>query len=89
VSDFVWDSTNIGHLGKHNVTPAEFEQAMTLETEDLGFEVENGEERFNSAGITAGGRLLFLVWTMRAEKVRAVTAFDAPYSVRKEWEERK
>ena len=62
---------------------------MTLETEELGFEVVNGEDRFYSAGVTEQGRLLFLVWTMRGEKIRAITAFDAPHPVRKEWERRK
>jgi uncharacterized DUF497 family protein len=43
----------------------------------------NGQERFSSVGITECGRLLFVVWTMRGEKIRAVTAFDAPYAVRR------
>jgi uncharacterized DUF497 family protein len=89
VADFEWDEANIRHLAAHNVTPAEFEQALTLDSADLEFEVVGGEERYTAAGPTNSGRLLFLVWTMRRERVRAVTAFDAPHAVRKEWEKRR
>jgi uncharacterized DUF497 family protein len=37
----------------------------------------NGEERYTGAGHTNRLRVLVLVWTMRGEAIRPVTAFDA------------
>lgn len=44
---------------------------------DIGFEVASGEERWTSIGHTAVMRVLVVVWTMRGERVRTVTAFEA------------
>lgn len=87
--EFDWDDANIEHLARHDVLPAEFEQAMLNDPEDLHYDSVEGEDRFHSVGMTNGGRLLFLSWTVRWEKVRAVTAFDAPRSVKSEWENRR
>ena len=50
---------------------------------DLNFELIDNEERYRSVGITDGGRLLSVVWTIRDGKVRAITAFPAAVSDRK------
>jgi uncharacterized DUF497 family protein len=47
------------------------------EASDLRYEVVNSEERWTSIGHTDTLRILVVVWTMRGESVRAVTAFDA------------
>jgi uncharacterized DUF497 family protein len=86
---FDWDSANLKHLAQHGVTAKEFEEAMVNDPEELYYDVVKGEERYHSAGMTNTGRLLFLVWTVRREKIRAVTAFDAPRVVQKEWEKRR
>lgn len=57
--------------------PAEFEQVMNSDPLDRDYEVINNEERYRSLGLTSGGRLLSLAWTIRNGKVRAVTAFPA------------
>ena len=86
--EFDWDAANRRHLAEHSVTPAEFEQAL-YDSEDLHFDVLGGEDRYHSVGLTDSGRLLFLAWTIRGEKIRAVTAFDAPQSVLKEWKKKR
>jgi uncharacterized DUF497 family protein len=59
------------------VLPNEVEQVFANEAFDAGFEVVNGEERWTSIGHTAAMRVLVVVWTMRGDRVRAVTAFEA------------
>ena len=75
--EFDWDEHNTKHLAAHEVTPAEFEQVMNNEPLDLGCDVIDDEQRFRSVGISDSGRLLLVVWTVRGEMVRAVTAFPA------------
>lgn len=62
---------------------------MSIDPDDLHYDCVEGEDRFHSVGITNRGRMLFMSWTMRGEKVRAVTAFDAPGPVRSDWEIRR
>jgi uncharacterized DUF497 family protein len=86
--DFDWDGENRKHLDAHKVAPAEFEQLLSNNPLDLSFELIDGEERYRSVGITNGGRLLSVAWTIRKGKVRAITAFPASVSDRKAFLER-
>jgi uncharacterized DUF497 family protein len=81
--EFDWDDENKKHLDAHKVAPAEFEQLLYNDPIDLNFELIDNEERYRSVGITDGGRLLSVVWTIRDGKVRAITAFPAAVSDRK------
>lgn len=75
---FDWDAENRKHLAAHKVTPSEFEQVMCHDPEELDCEIIDSEYRYRSVGVTDGGRLLSVVWTVRHDKVRAITAFPAP-----------
>ncbi len=77
---FEWDEENVKHLAAHKITPAEFEQVMNNDPLDSDFDVIENEERYRSIGLTDGGRLLSVGWTLRNGKVRAVTAFPAGVS---------
>jgi uncharacterized protein len=81
--EFDWDDANIEHLRRHDAAPAEFEQAMLHDPEDLHYDSVEGEDRFHSVGVTNGGRLLFMSWTVRSEKIRG-DGIRAPPSVRSE-----
>jgi uncharacterized DUF497 family protein len=72
-----WDEANAGHVAHHNVTPQEVEQVFANDPMDLGAEVVDGEERYTGVGHTKGLRVLVLVWTMRGDAIRPITAFDA------------
>ncbi len=74
---FDWDEGNVTHIAVHSVLPNEVEQVFINEALDINFEVVNGEERWTSIGHTAVMRVLVVVWTMRGERVRTVTAFEA------------
>ena len=55
---------------------------------DLDSDVIDGEERYRSIGVTNGGRLLLVVYTLRKGKIRPVTAFPASASNKKDFLER-
>jgi len=73
---FDWDNANIGHIAEHDVTPEEAEQVVLGDPLELDFErTESGEDRWSYIGETSRGRALQVVFTMRGEQVRVVTAF--------------
>jgi uncharacterized protein len=75
---FDWDDANIGHIAEHGVTPEEAEDVLLGDSLDLNFQADEGdEERWSYLGQTNSGRILQVVITLRGEKIRVVTAFDA------------
>jgi uncharacterized DUF497 family protein len=82
---FDWDDANVEHIRGHEVTPDEVAQIFANEATDLRYDVVNGEERWTSIGHTDVMRILVVVWTMRGESVRTVTAFDAGKRVAAEY----
>jgi uncharacterized DUF497 family protein len=76
---FDWDEGNTGHIAAHKVSQTEAEEVLVDDPLEMDFEItEEGEERWSYLGETARGRLLYIVITLRTEKVRVITAFDAP-----------
>ena len=55
---------------------------------DLDSDVIDGEERFRSIGVTSGGRMLLVVYAIRKGRIRAVTAFPASATNKKDFLER-
>ena len=74
--EFDWDEANIGHVARHKVLPDEAEQVIVNVPLDLGSDITDGEERYFNLGATMQGRVLLVVTTWRADRVRVVTAFD-------------
>ena len=74
---FDWDEANEAHVARHNITPEEVEQVFANDPMDLGADVVDGEERYTAVGQTKRLRVLVLVWTMRGDAIRPITAFDA------------
>ena len=75
--EFDWDDWNTKPLAAHEVTPAEFEQVLNNDPLDMDYDLIDNEERYRSVGLTSGGRLLSVVFTVRHGRLRAVTAFPA------------
>jgi hypothetical protein len=48
-------------------------------------EAVNGEERWTPVGHTSQLRILVVVWTMREESIRPITAFEAGKQLAKEY----
>ena len=74
---FDWDKANTEHIARHGVKPEEAEQALENDPVDLDYEVVEAEDRWTSIGHTDRLRVLKLVWTLRGDIVRVVTALDA------------
>jgi uncharacterized DUF497 family protein len=86
---FEWDNANREHISRHNVSPQEIAELFWNEAMDLNYELQNGEERWTSVGHTNQLRILVVVWTMRAESIRPVTAFEAGKRLTNEYIKRK
>ncbi|HUE03211.1 MAG TPA: BrnT family toxin [Bryobacteraceae bacterium] len=71
---FDWDQANAAHIARHAVKPEEAEQAMRNDPLDMNYEVIDGEERWTALGHTDNFRVLLLVWTLRRDTLRIVTA---------------
>lgn len=75
--EFEWDDSNTGHLKMHRVLTAEFEQVINSEPLYIEYQEVSGEERYKALGETDNHRILVVVFTIRGEKIRAVTAYPA------------
>ena len=77
---FEWDRWNIDkNLEKHRVHPFEGEEVFFNEPffGALPSRTEHGEERFYAVGKTNAGRALAVVFTIRRNKIRVISARDA------------
>jgi uncharacterized DUF497 family protein len=77
-ANFDWDDANIGHIAEHNITPEEAEETLCRDPLDYGFDPDsNGEARWTYLGEAGSGRILVVVITIRGDRARVVTAYDA------------
>ena len=78
---FEWDEGNTGHLARHGISPVEAEDAI-LDPHALMVEIQTGgEERVKAVGLTTGGRIVVVVFTLRGEAIRPITAYEAPIRI--------
>jgi uncharacterized DUF497 family protein len=86
---FEWDERNRRHIRRHSgVTQELVEQAATDPIAvDFGSTIVNGEERFHLIGATADRRLLTVIYELREESVRVITAYWASSKERSAYEE--
>jgi uncharacterized DUF497 family protein len=78
-SGFNWDKGNWDkNWLKHGVTLAECEQLFFNQPLVFGCDGKHsiGEERYYALGKTDGGRLLFMVFTIRKNNIRVICARD-------------
>ncbi len=88
--EFQWDKGNVGKNLKHNVEDKESEEPF-FDKKHKKFKDKlhsKGEERFRIMGKTKGGRLLFIVFTMRGKKIRIISARNINRKEAKLYEEK-
>ncbi len=76
---FNWDEWNAPKIWeKHGVSQTECEQAFFNEPLVVGGDVKHSdsERRYYVLGVTDKGRELFLVFTLREDRIRVITARD-------------
>lgn len=89
-AEFEWDEINRGHLARHRVAPHEAESAvLDLNAVLLELQFEAGEERTKALGMTASGRILAVVFTLRGDVIRPITAYTAPRRLQRLYIERR
>jgi uncharacterized DUF497 family protein len=74
---FEWDDANQDHIARHDVLPHEVEEALNGDTLEVDAYVVGVEQRYEDLGTTDSGRILFVVSTLRQNRLRVVTAYDA------------
>ena len=87
---FEWDTGNFDkNFKKHNVTNQEIEQVFTQEAKFIVEDKKHSEveKRYALFGITGKGRTLVIVFTLRENKVRVVTARDMSKKERRRYEQ--
>jgi uncharacterized DUF497 family protein len=76
--EFDWDAVNRYHLGRHHVVPEEAQHAIRdPHAILLAIESDGGVDRAKAIGRTASGRMLAVVFTIRGEAIRPITAYVA------------
>jgi uncharacterized DUF497 family protein len=91
IEGFEWDEGNERKSQqKHSVSQGEAEQlffsAPLFVLEDVAH--SKTENRFHALGKTEGGRLLHVTFTIRAKKIRVISARDMHRKERKIYEEK-
>ena len=80
--DFVWDdddaSGNVVHIWEHGVTPTVAEEAvLDPRARPAGERWVGGERRYTIIRATAARRILVVVFVIREDAIRAITAYPA------------
>jgi hypothetical protein len=89
---FEWDDGNIGkNRGKHGVAPEECEQIFFNKPLLVGFDRKHSgkEKRYYALGGTFDKKLLFVVFTIRKEYIRIISARPMSKKERRIYEQKK
>ncbi|HSX19062.1 MAG TPA: BrnT family toxin [Candidatus Saccharimonadales bacterium] len=87
---FEWDKWNLDkNYIKHGITPKEAEEVFLDENVLLIEDIKHSgaEERSIAIGMTVGDSLLFVVFTVRSNKIRIISARIANKKERRQYEQ--
>jgi uncharacterized DUF497 family protein len=89
VNEFEWDDDNVEHVEEHGVAPEEVEEALA-DPDRVAVPAYNTprERRRGVVGATEDGRILLVIYTRRASRIRVVTARDAEPPYRRRYRRR-
>lgn len=87
--NFDWDSSNISHLLKHDVSPQEVEEVFSKQPRITSRDINHSlrDRRHFMLGKTRSRRRLFIVFTIRQNKVRVISARDMTQAEKDAYEE--
>jgi uncharacterized DUF497 family protein len=74
---FDWDRANTEHIASHGVSPNEIAEVFANDEVGIEYDVIGREERWTVVGETDRVRVLIVVYTIREDRVRVITAFEA------------
>jgi uncharacterized DUF497 family protein len=75
--DFDWDQRNQAHLANHDISRADAEDVLSGNHFLLEYQMEGNEQRWLAVGATRNGRILVIVFAVRAEAIRPITGWAA------------
>jgi uncharacterized DUF497 family protein len=76
LNGFDWDEHNVSHIGRHGVVPIEVEEVTDRPHVIIPAASRGGEARWKLFGRTMEGRFLVVVFTIRADRMRPITAYS-------------
>ena len=82
---FDWDDGNIDHIARHGLEPYEVEEALLDPNLLTVTSRKTTERRFAITGASEAGRILFVVYTLRGDDIRPVTAREANATQRRRY----
>lgn len=82
---FDWDLANVSHIMRHGVTPDEVESVVGRPHVVIPAQTIQGETRWKLFGKTAAERRLTVVFAIRQNRFRAVTAYPMNASERRKY----
>lgn len=87
IEGFDWDTGNLHHIKRHNVYQEECEEAFLNKQPAVTADETHSqrEERYRIYGQTNTGRMLFMIITIRKNKIRVISARDQNKKERKEF----
>jgi uncharacterized protein len=87
--EFDWDEANLEHIAKHGFDDYECEEVFfdPQITSTPAYNLK-GENRQAVIGKTDGGRIAFIVYTIRNQKVRVISARNADDSEKRTYRRR-
>jgi uncharacterized DUF497 family protein len=72
-----WDVHNLKHLAKHGISRLDAEDVLSGNHILLEYQMEGDEERWVAIGATRTGRILEIVFAVRAGATRPITGWPA------------
>lgn len=89
IQGFEWDQGNLEHIRKHKVDYKECEEGFSNKPLIVNDDETHSqiEDRFRVYGQTNKNRLLFMIFTIRNNKIRVVSARNQNKKERKEFQE--
>ena len=87
-SGFEWDEGNAPKIqARHGVTPGECEQVFFCEPLFIASDAKHSgsEERWAAWGRTAEGRALAIIFTLRGQRIRPISARDMNHKERERY----
>jgi len=86
---FDWDQSNLKKIRVHRVRAAEVEQALSREPILIYEQTADEEARYVYYGDTERNRLLAIVLTERADRIRVITAYDLDAGQKRDYLDRR
>ena len=80
-----WNLENILHLARPRIHAPEVEEFFRNEPMIRGYEAVDDEQRWSAVGVTNAVRVLVLVFTVRGERIRPITGWNADRRTKREY----